>query len=333
MSKRVLVGAAALVLVSGYAVHLQFENSRLREALAAAPAPGKVPEPIRVDGVQEAGGPEVAVAGSLAEGVADAAAELEAADAGPERRERWQDGRRDRMQRMTAAFDDPELRIDMIERQMGRIDASYAGFFRGLNLDAEQVDLLKTLMAEQGVVGWESRMRRFAADSDEARAQVEASERQQRQVIEGQIAALLGQDGADRLQDYTESLPHREEVAALATRLSYTESPLSPGQSELLVQGLQSVASEFRYTNDLSEMGRGRGRLAASEVALYFEEREQRDALVFAAAAAALNEEQLAAFADRQIADRDRERRRIEFVLENGGGIERGRPPQGGGRP
>lgn len=331
MSKSVWGLSAGLVLVAGYAGYLQVENERLKEALLAVgtgtvgvPDLGVETAPVEVE-VGEVAAPEGRMDGAPSGPVA----------VEPERRERGQDWRRERMQRMAAAFEDPEMRLDMVERQMGRIDASYAGFFGTLNLDAGQIDLLKTLMAEQGVVGWESRMRRFAAGSDEARAELEASERQQREALDGQIAALLGTDGAAALQDYTESLPHREEVAALATRLSYTDSPLSAAQSELLVQGLQSVAAEFRYTKDLSEMPRGGGRLEAAEVELYFSEREQRDALVFEAAAGALNEEQLAAFADRQIAERERERRRMEFALENGG-FGRGGPQGGGfggGRP
>ena len=35
------------------------------------------------------------------------------------------------MERALAAFDDPELRMDMIERQMGRLDRGYADFLSG----------------------------------------------------------------------------------------------------------------------------------------------------------------------------------------------------------
>lgn len=234
------------------------------------------------------------------------------------------------MRRMAAVFDDPQMRVDMVERQMNRIDSRYAEFFKDLNLGEEDLNTLRALMAERNLINWESRMRGFAAGSDEERALIEQEREQRRRLLGEEIKGLLGEESAVALQDYTESLPYREEVSRLETSLSFTDTPLTSAQSELLVEQLRVATQDFEYTNDLSEMrGRELSAVGAEEVATYFSERERRDELILKSVASTLNEQQLEALAERQLAERERDQRQMKFMLESGApGGWRGRPGQ-----
>ncbi len=235
--------------------------------------------------------------------------------------------RAERMKQMVAAFEDPQMRVDMIERQMNRVDSRYANFFRTLDFSPEDLDTLRTLMAEQGVVNWEMRMRSFGADSDEARLEAEAAREIQKKALKEQIGSLLGEDAAAALEDYSETLPYRNEVEGLATSLSFSSTPLTDGQSEALVGAIRDVSKSFEYTVDLSRMrGLDMSSVDAADIDSYFHERSARDEMILQAAAESLNDEQLAAYAERQMAERERDRRQLEFMKQNPGGFGRRGP-------
>ncbi|MBC2605811.1 hypothetical protein [Pelagicoccus albus] len=243
--------------------------------------------------------------------------------------------RRARMEQMLTAFEDPQIRMDMIERQMNRVDERYAAFFKTLDLSPEALETLRTLMAESGVVDWEMRMRGFSAETEEDRDRISMERDLQKDVLADEIAALIGEESAAALAEYTASLPYRNEVDALASSLSFTESPLSSEQSEALVSSIASVSQDYEYTKDLSSIrGREASEITASDISTYFSERAERDAQVLEAAADSLSDEQLAAFAERQLAERERDQRQMEFMVQNPGS---GGPgfggPRGGGPP
>lgn len=324
------------VLLAGslaYAAYLQTEVNRLKASLEAG-------DMIAVEGVAPEQSEGVDAASELAS-EARGATYAQAPEAAPEpertREEERAARRQERMERMLAAFEDPQMRVDMIERQMNRIDNRYADFFKTLNLSQEEIDVLRTLMAESGVVNAEMRMRGFGASSEEERALLSEERELQREILEGEIAALLGEENASALQEYTDTLPYRGQVEALASSLSFTDSPLTEEQSEGLVMSIKDVSQSFEYTKDLTEMrGRGMASLTSEDVSTYFMEREEYDARVLEAASDTLTDEQLAAYAERQLAERERDQRQLEYMLENPstgrGGPGGGRGGPGGGR-
>lgn len=309
--------SALLIAAVAYAAYLQTELIRLKSSV----------EPVVISevAVEKGGvGPQVArpvVSENLDTGIAPRMGAV--ATVGAEERFNEADRqarRREMMERAATAFNDPEMRADMIEREMSRVDSRFATFFKTLDLNADDMELLRTLMAERGVMNREMRMKRFAAETDEDRAKLEEERDFQRDVISGEIADLLGEDGSSALKNYTDGLPFRGEVESLATSLSFTSSPLSESQSEALVSTIRSVAEVFNYTKDLSEMrGPEMANVTKEDIVRYFNEREARDAAVIEAAAGSLNKEQLAAFAERQLAERERDQRQLEFAQENPG--------------
>lgn len=339
------------VIVSGlavgfaaYAGYLSMENSRLKALLAETP---KVEKRITVDGVTEA-----------VEEVAENAEEIEQPrrrgdfaefeNMSPEeRRERFAERRREaraaQLERALAAFDDPELRMDMIERQMERLDRGYADFFKRLGLPPEEIDALKTLMAERNLIRMESSMKASAV-TDEEREAIREDYRNQFAALSEDIDALLGEEDAQKLKQYSNTLQYRGDVESFERALSYSETPLSKRQAEGLVNVYAKVDKDFEYSVDISQLqGRGRGRDSApitqELVDTYYQEREIYDAMLLEQAAAVLNEAQLASLAAQQISEREREQRQAQLALENanvsdvpGGGFPRGGEGFGGGR-
>lgn len=317
-----------LVVSIGYAAYLQIEVNRLKDAavLVADEAGERLSKALDVE--EELVGSETE--GSSIEAADGAATPEVVAQAEPSAEQSRAARREERMQRMLASFEDPQMRADMVERQMNRIDGRYAEFFKTLDLNPDDLEVLRTLMAERGVVNWEMRMRRFGASNDEERESLEGERQLQREVLAQEIELLLGEDNAVALQDYTESLPFRGQVDALASSLSFTDSPLSADQGEALVASFQEVSRTFEYTNDLSEMrGRNFGNLSSDDVSTYFKEREEYDSRILEVASETLDDAQLAAYAERQLAERERAQRQIEFMMENPDG---GRGGPGGGR-
>lgn len=320
MRKSVFALSLSLLAVGVYAVFLQLEVGRLKGMLAASEGRGTgAALTDEIAKIEEGEAPERQVErGSDASPQVVQAPPTARENAEEDRREEWRERRRARMEQMASLFEDPQMRADMVERQMNRIDERYAAFFKTLNLSREDLDTLRVLMAERGVLNWEGRMRRAGADTDEERKALEAERESQRDLVANEIQALLGKENADALKVYNDSLPYRNEVEALASSLSFTESPLSAEQSEALVSSIQSASLKFEYTKDLSQMrGPSMAEVSQDDIQTYFSERAERDALVLEAASESLDDAQLAALAERQMAERDRDRRQMEFMQQN----------------
>ena len=314
MKTPTVILSVLLTLSAGYALYLLAEINRLEQLLVAA-------EPPIEDVANENSPTEVEVAETesvesepetvVQTGVEPSQEKTEPSNDRSSRRQEW-------MQRMMAAFDDPQMRVDMIERQMNRIDSRYADFFKSLDLPADDLDSLRTLLAEGGVLNWEMRMRSYNASSDEDKGLVDSEAQIRKEALESEIAALLGEETSSELDEFTESLPYRGKVEALASSLSFTDTPLTKDQSEQLVDSMRDVSNNFEYTKDLSGMrGHGVSDLSSEEVATYFQERQEYDARVLEAASETLNDSQLAAYAERQLAERERDQRQMEYMLAN----------------
>lgn len=319
--KKVVFGlSVVLAAVVGYAVYLQTEVSRLAK-LVAEPLDA---ESSRVESSEPAVSEEVTAQeneGSKPSDGVQTATRLQPPESQQQNSGEEQnrvDRRQQRMDRMAALFEDPQMRADMVERQMGRIDDRFAQFFKTLNLSSEEMDTLRTLMAERNVLNWESRMRRFGAEDEVERDLIAAERELHREVLADEIEGLLGKEDTVALKQYSDSLPYRSDVEALAKSLSFTETPLSDSQSEALVSSMQAASKEFEYTKDLSEMrGPRREEVTRRDIETYFSERTERDALVLEIASDTLDDAQLAALAERQLAERERDRRQMEFMQQN----------------
>lgn len=146
--------------------------------------------------------------------------------------------REEDLELLAALADLPEFQRMLALQQRGKIDAKFAGLFKKMKLSPEEFTRLQGLLADrqnayadamlaardQGLTG--SDARRVA--NDVARAT--------QKEITNSLKELLGPQRFNQLQNYERTAPQRETVDQIAQRLSYTSTPLSPRQSDQLVQ-------------------------------------------------------------------------------------------------
>lgn len=332
---RIATLSVVAIALAAYAGFLQVENSRLKGRLAAIEVqPPMEDEAEAATKEPEEPAPSLAEAGDAEDSEPEATrgqaggqpAASEAAES-PEsewraRREAMREAMRQRMERF---FADPDMRLDQVERSMIRIDERYADFFKKLDLDPEEIEVIKTLMAEREVLGREARFQMMAAETDEEREAVREKLQADRDLLSEEIEQKLGEENAARMRTYEAGLPYKDTVEQFALSQSYGETPLSDRQSEALLNAYARVNQQYQYTHDLSGMNRWERRnIDRQQLETYFRERELFEAEVLSAAASALSEAQLASLAEKQLADREREKREMLFQLENPLGGRRG---------
>ena len=233
--------------------------------------------------------------------------------------ERRKEQREKQMAAMLERFSDPEMRMEMIEGMMGRLDRGYAEFFKRLNLPADQINILKTLMAEQSLLRMEGQVRASMATGEE-RNDLRESMKGERDLLDADIVALLGEKGAESLKKYSNTLEYRGDVETLERSLSYTESPLTKRQSEGLVNAYAKVDQQYDYTVDLNGNRGGRGQqLTKDTVDTYYQERSVYEAALLEEASKFLNDAQLASLAEKQLSEYERDLRQSEQQLNSAG--------------
>ncbi len=319
----ILLSALAIVF-AGYSGYLNIENQRLKQLLADAADVEEAPVALESE-------PEIEVAEESGDGEEETEsrrgrfegrfAELEGLSR-EEIQERRREARSEQLARILSAFEDPELRMDMIERQMGRLDRNYAEFFKQLNLPPEELDALKTLMAERLVLRSEAGVRSQTVEGEDREAMREEY-RDQMALLSDDITALLGEEDAAALEKYTNTLEYRGEIESFERSLSYTDTPLTERQSEALIDVFANVDQNFEYSVDIRQNnGRGRGgnndtQITSEMVETYYQEREIYDAMLLEQAANVLNDAQLASLTEQMVAERERELRQAQLALEN----------------
>lgn len=313
----IFITSILAIILAGYCGYLSVANQRLKRQLAAAIAENEIVEIVSVEASE-----------MTEESVADVRF-----DPGPEGfegrgglsreafMERRAEMREAQLARALKTFEDPELRMDMIERQMQRLDRGYADFFKRLNLPPEELDALKTLMAERTLIRMEAGLRASGATEEDRKA-IREDFSNQLTLLSDDINNLLGEEDAKKLAHYSNTLEYRGEVKDFERSLSYSDTPLSERQTEGLVNAFAKVDKEFEYSVDINNRG-GRGRggenqpLTRETVDTYYQEREVYDALLLEQASKVLNEAQLASLAAQQISERERDYRQSQQALEN----------------
>jgi hypothetical protein len=145
------------------------------------------------------------------------------------------------MQQATAIrelMNKPEVQAMLTLQQKAAIEARYATLFRNLNLPPEQIEKLKTLLADrsttvQDVISAAREQGINPRENPEAYQKLIADAQDQ---INNGIKSVIGEQGFAQLTTYEQTLPQRNVVNELQQRLSYTSTPLTPAQAEQMVQ-------------------------------------------------------------------------------------------------
>lgn len=138
----------------------------------------------------------------------------------------------------------PEVQAMLGVQQKAAIESRYAALFKNLNLQPDQVERLKTLLADrtttmQDVISAARDQGINPRENPEAYRKLIADAQNQ---INSSIKSVIGDAGFAQLQTYEQTMPQRNLVNELQQRLSYTNSPLTSAQAEQLVTILATHA-------------------------------------------------------------------------------------------
>ena len=140
----------------------------------------------------------------------------------------------------------PEVQALLSSQQKAAIEQRYAALFKNLNLNPEQADKLKTLLAERQTTRLDvmeaARSQGLnPGDNPEAFRKMMADARNQ---VESGIKSVLGDTGYQQLQTYEQTMPQRNLVNELQQRLSFSNTPLTVSQADQLVNILAANAPQ-----------------------------------------------------------------------------------------
>ena len=132
----------------------------------------------------------------------------------------------------------PEVQAMVSLQQKAAIEARYATLFKNLNLPTEQVEKLKTLLAErsttmQDVMSVAREQGINPRENPDAFRKLVSDAQNE---INNSIKSVIGDQGFAQLTTYEQTLPQRNIVNELQQRLSYTSTPLTAAQAEQMVQ-------------------------------------------------------------------------------------------------
>lgn len=138
-------------------------------------------------------------------------------------------------------MDNPEfIRALNLQRQ-AMLDARFSELFRRLGLEGDALTEFKRLLVEKENVALDVvAVSETATDGPLRPETLGASIRAAQSQIEQAIQSSLGGDRYAMYREYERTLAHRNTVAQLERRLSYTGAPLQPSQAEAVVRIMES---------------------------------------------------------------------------------------------
>lgn len=148
--------------------------------------------------------------------------------------------------RMVKLMTDPEFVRLLSVQHRAALDTRYAALFKQLGLSPAQIEQFKTLLVEKQSasedvfnVGRAQGMD-FKAERHTLLDLVAATRRE----VDAAILQTFGQAAYRTYQEYEQTIPYRNAVDTLETRLSYSPSPLTDAQYNQMLRILSDTASE-----------------------------------------------------------------------------------------
>jgi hypothetical protein len=200
------------------------ERADLRKQLWARPA---VTEP---------------VAASPAGAVSDEGIQGRIEDAIPQE---WRGQRPGEMfKRYNQLMENPEAQRLLAIQQKAALDSRYSALFQSLHLSPAQLEQFKSLLVEKqnAVIDVLAAARAQGMTGPENRATLTQMIQSSQAEVDQTIRTTMGDAVFAQYQGYEQTLPQRNTVGLLNARLSYTDQPLTPQQSDQLVQILAQTS-------------------------------------------------------------------------------------------
>lgn len=136
--------------------------------------------------------------------------------------------------------DNPEFLHALGVHRQAVLDSRFADLFRRLNLSDDELATFKRLLAEKENVALD--VIAISEESPLPAGTLRNSIRAAQAEVEQAIAQSLGSERYAVYREYAQMLPHRDTVAQLQQRLSYSATPLTPAQADSMVQILATTS-------------------------------------------------------------------------------------------
>jgi hypothetical protein len=211
-------------------------------------------------------------------------------------------------------FKDPAMR-EMIKSQQKSIlgpmiTKQYAAFIQQLGMTPEETATFKELLQKKMGAGMEAGMSMMDDSLDAAkRAELAKQVKTQTDDYDAQIKKFLGDEGYKTFQDYEKTTPDRTVVGQFSDQLAGGATALSPAQEAQLIQAMSEERNGFKWTTDYSNKTPANGDLAGmftdEKINQFAQEKEKLDQQVLARVQQVLTPEQLKAFQEFQISQRE----------------------------
>lgn len=201
-------------------------------------------------------------------------------------------------------MEDPAVQAMMKKRRDGMVMGRYKGVLDRLNLSDDEKEKMITLLGDRFLYRMQSFMKMRAAETDEEKEDIRASQEDLNIENENKIADLLG----SQYDTYVSYEDKRNEYQILENlNNSEGESSFSQEQTDQLATAMKETSDAFQFSNETIQADpRAYRELSDEDKVQYKLELEQRDELVLAQVSGSLNEEQLEKFKKEQKRNRER---------------------------
>ena len=144
--------------------------------------------------------------------------------------------------RFNQMMDNPEAQRLLAIQQKASLDSKYSALFRSLHLTPDQLEKFKSLLVEKqnAVIDVMAAARAQGVTGAANRAELTQMIQSAQAEVDTTILNTLGAPAFSQYQNFEQTLPQRNTVGQLDARLSYTDQPLTPQQTDQLVQILAS---------------------------------------------------------------------------------------------
>lgn len=140
---------------------------------------------------------------------------------------------------------DPAMREFIREQQMAGLDTLYADMFEILQLEPEALQQLKSLLADQKMVGMDEGLTPGTLDDMDKLAEAGRKINAQKEEILSQIRSLLGEDNFAVLEEYEDTQQQRILVRSFSQNLPINVDPLTREQEHDLISAMRKAADDL----------------------------------------------------------------------------------------
>ena len=137
------------------------------------------------------------------------------------------------------------------------VEKNYGAFFSALGLNPEQSATLKDLVVKKALIDAEMGTSMLAGDVDaDKRTEMLEKARTDKDAINDQIKAFLGDDNYPQFKEYEKTQPERMSLGMFKDQQASGPGALTGDQENLLVKAMYDERQNFKFTTDFYDQSK-----------------------------------------------------------------------------